>query len=108
MPEFTLSISKQRDEIVMSFVRFEILQLEVEMLQRSYDQEILLKLGGTQMKQHRNNEEIFMINTPMSTGKDEYLIIVQYVNVSVFLYFTKIKIRKYYMIIISFFIVIGE
>nr|XP_050858456.1 intermembrane lipid transfer protein Vps13 isoform X2 [Vespula vulgaris] len=82
MKEFTLSISKQRDEIVMSFVRFEILQLEVEMLQRSYDQEILLKLGGTQMKQHRNNEEIFMINTPMSTGKDEYLIIVQYVNVN--------------------------
>lgn len=82
MSEFTLSISKQEDETVMPFVRFEILQLEVDMLQRSYDQEILLKLGGTQMKQHHNNDEIFMINTPMSTGKDEYLIIVQYVNVS--------------------------
>ncbi|XP_035721159.1 vacuolar protein sorting-associated protein 13-like isoform X2 [Vespa mandarinia] len=82
MKEFTLSISKQVDETVMPFVRFEILQLEIDMLQRSYDQEILLKLGGTQMKQHHNNEEIFMINTPMSTGKDEYLIIVQYVNVN--------------------------
>ncbi|XP_047359321.1 vacuolar protein sorting-associated protein 13 isoform X2 [Vespa velutina] len=82
MKEFTLSISKQVDETVMPFVRFEILQLEIDMLQRSYDQEILLKLGGTQMKQHHNSEEIFMINTPMSTGKDEYLIIVQYVNVN--------------------------
>ncbi|KAI4483365.1 hypothetical protein M0802_013464 [Mischocyttarus mexicanus] len=82
MKEFTLSISKQEDEIVVPFVRFEILQLEVGLLQRSYDQEIILKLGGTQMKQYHNNGEIFMINTPMSTGKDEYLIIVQYVNVN--------------------------
>ncbi|KAI4489144.1 hypothetical protein M0804_004642 [Polistes exclamans] len=82
MKEFTLSISKQEDETVVPFVRFEILQLEVEMLQRSYDQEIILKLGGTQMKQYHNNGEIFMINTPMSTGKNEYLIIVQYVNVN--------------------------
>ncbi|KAK2581118.1 hypothetical protein KPH14_007937 [Odynerus spinipes] len=82
MKEFTLSISKQENEIVTPFVRFEILKLEVEMLQRSYDQEILLRLGGTQMKQYHNNGEIYMINTPMSTGKNEYLIIVQYVNVN--------------------------
>lgn len=52
------------------------------MLQRTYDQEILLRLGGVQVKQHYNETEIFMVNTPMSSGKDEYLITVQYINVS--------------------------
>lgn len=59
-----------------------MLQLEAEMLQRTYDQEVLLRLGGVQMKQRYDDQEIFMINTPMSAGKDEYLIVVRYVNVN--------------------------
>lgn len=59
-----------------------MLQLEAEMLQRTYDQEVLLRLGGVQMKQRYDDREIFMINTPMSAGKDEYLIVVRYVNVN--------------------------
>lgn len=63
-------------------MKFEVLQLEAEMLQRTYDQEILLRLGGVQVKQHYNQREIFMITTPMLSGRNEYLITVQYINVS--------------------------
>lgn len=80
--EFALLVSSQNDDVIKPFVKFEILQLEAEMLQRTYDQEILLRLGGVQVKQHYKETEIFMVNTPMSTGKDEYLITMQYINVS--------------------------
>lgn len=59
-----------------------MLQLEAELLQRTYDQEVQLRLGGVQMRQLYKDQEIFMINTPMSAGRDEYLIIVKYVNVN--------------------------
>ncbi|XP_076183155.1 vacuolar protein sorting 13C isoform X2 [Ptiloglossa arizonensis] len=82
MKEFALLISTQKDGVITPFMKLEILQLEAEMLQRTYDQEILLRLGGVQAKQHYNETEIFMVNTPMSSGKDEYLITVQYINVN--------------------------
>lgn len=59
-----------------------MLQLEAELLQRTYDQEVQLRLGGVQMRQLYEGQEIFMVNTPMSAGKDEYLIIVRYRNVN--------------------------
>ncbi|KAG5312576.1 VP13A protein, partial [Acromyrmex insinuator] len=88
MKEFTLSLSRQRDDNFNEFLnllvlfRFQVLQLEAEMLQRTYDQEVQLRLGGVQMRQLYENQEIFMVNTPMSAGGDEYLIIVRYVNVN--------------------------
>lgn len=82
MKEFTLSMCRQDDETASEFVRFQVLQLEAEMLQRTYDQEVLLRLGGVQMKQRHEDQEIFIINTPMSAGRDEYLIVVRYVNVN--------------------------
>lgn len=63
-------------------MKLEARQLEAEMLQRTYDKEILLRLGGVQIKQHYNEKEIFMVNTSMLSGRDEYLITVQYINVS--------------------------
>ena len=77
--------SKDFNEIFLNlFVpfRFQVLQLEAEMLQRTYDQEVQLRLGGVQMRQLYEDQEIFMVNTPMSAGGDEYLIIMRYVNVN--------------------------
>ncbi|XP_012058655.1 PREDICTED: vacuolar protein sorting-associated protein 13C [Atta cephalotes] len=84
MKEFTLSVSRQRDDVTVpsEFIRFQVLQLEAEMLQRTYDQEVQLRLGGVQMRQLYEGQEIFMVNTPMSAGGDEYLIIMRYVNVN--------------------------
>lgn len=52
------------------------------MLQRTYDQEVKLRLGGVQVRQRHEDQEIYMVNTPMSAGRDEYLISVKYVNVN--------------------------
>ncbi|CAK9800782.1 Intermembrane lipid transfer protein Vps13, partial [Anthophora quadrimaculata] len=82
MKDFAVQISSQKGNIITPFMKLEVVQLEAEMLQRTYDQEILLRLGGVQMKQHYNQTEIFMVNTPMLSGKDEYLITVQYINVN--------------------------
>jgi len=41
-----------------------------------------LRLGGVQIRQLYDGQEIFMVNTPMSAGKDEYLIVVKYINVN--------------------------
>jgi len=59
-----------------------VLQLEAELLQRTYDQEVQLRLGGVQIRQLYDDQEIFMVNTPMSAGRDEYLIVVKYINVN--------------------------
>ncbi|XP_076681161.1 vacuolar protein sorting 13C isoform X2 [Andrena cerasifolii] len=82
MREFTVLISTQKGDTIAPFMKLEVLQLEAEMLQRTYDQEIMLRLGGVQVKQHYKGSEIFMVNTPMTSGKDEYLITVQYLNVN--------------------------
>ncbi|XP_024872139.1 vacuolar protein sorting-associated protein 13 isoform X2 [Temnothorax curvispinosus] len=84
MKEFTLSMSRQRDDDDASseFIRLQVLQLEAELLQRTYDQKVQLRLGGVQIRQLYENQEIFMVNTPMLAGRDEYLIVVQYVNVN--------------------------
>ena len=52
------------------------------MVQRTYNQEVMLRLGGVQVKQYHDTGGVFMINTPMTTGSEEYLITVRYLNVS--------------------------
>lgn len=72
MNEFTLTVSRQRDDkTVASFARLEILKLEAEMLQQTFNQEIMLRLGGVQVKQYHDSGEIYMIDTPVSSGKEE-------------------------------------
>ncbi|KAJ8665252.1 hypothetical protein QAD02_006914 [Eretmocerus hayati] len=83
MKELTLTISKLEQEGKSTpFLRFELLQLEAELMQRTFNQEVMLRLGGVQLKQHYNDQEIFMVNTPMSSGSDEYLIVIQFINVN--------------------------
>lgn len=82
MKELTITISKQNDQQTSPFLKFQLLKLEAEMLQRTYNQEVMLRLGGVQVKQYHESGEIFMMNTPMTTGSEEYLIVVRYVNVN--------------------------
>ncbi|XP_051160676.1 intermembrane lipid transfer protein Vps13 isoform X3 [Leptopilina boulardi] len=82
MKELTVTISKQTVQQTLPFLKFQLLKLEAEMLQRTYNQEIMLRLGGIQVKQYHDIGEVFMINTPMTTGSEEYLIILRYVHVN--------------------------
>ena len=49
-------------------------------MNRTYNQEITLKLGSTQVKQNHKNEQICIIETPMVPGT--YLMAINYINVS--------------------------
>ncbi|XP_066591225.1 intermembrane lipid transfer protein Vps13 isoform X2 [Prorops nasuta] len=82
MKEFKLSLSKQEGTKITPFIGFDVLKLEAELLMKTYDQQVSLRLGGIQIKQHHGSKEIFMMNTPMTTGKQEYLIIIEYINVN--------------------------
>ncbi|XP_034937793.1 vacuolar protein sorting-associated protein 13 isoform X2 [Chelonus insularis] len=82
MEEFHLTIFRQTEEIVAPFLTIQLLQLEAEMTNKSYEQEILLRLGGVKVTQYHNDTEIFMINTPMASGHQVYLIVVQFVSVN--------------------------
>lgn len=77
-----MSISKQENTKIQPFIKLQVLLLEAEMTQRTYDEDVTLRLGGVQVTQYHKNDEIYTINTPMSSGRDEYLITVEYVNVS--------------------------
>lgn len=82
MKELTLTISRQEEQQkILPFIRFELLQLEAELTQRSFNQDVVLRLGGVQVKQHHLTGEIFMIDTPMTSGSKEYLIVIQFTNV---------------------------
>ncbi|KAL7290198.1 hypothetical protein TKK_0015907 [Trichogramma kaykai] len=83
MKEFTVTISKQnKQQKIIPFIRLELLQLEAELMQRTFNQEVMLRLGGVQIKQNHDTGEIFMIDTPMSSGSEEYLIIIQFINMN--------------------------
>jgi hypothetical protein len=79
---------KQEEEIrITPFIRFQLLQLEAELTQCNIRHIVTLRLGGVQVKQHHDITEIFMINTPMSSGSEEYLITIKFINVSEIFYF---------------------
>jgi len=82
MKEFTLLMSNYQDDNISEFIRVQVLQLEADMLQRTYDQEVKLRLGGVQIRQRYENQEIFMVNTPISIGRDAYLITIKYTKVN--------------------------
>ncbi|XP_020707369.2 intermembrane lipid transfer protein Vps13 isoform X2 [Athalia rosae] len=85
MKEFVLALSKQEGSVVDKsepFLKVEVLKLEAELIQRSFDQDVKLRLGGVQVTQYREKGEIHIIDTPMASGIEEYLIVVQHVTVN--------------------------
>ncbi|CAG5075993.1 Similar to Vps13: Vacuolar protein sorting-associated protein 13 (Drosophila melanogaster) [Cotesia congregata] len=65
MQEFTLTIFKTEE--VQPFIKVE---------------DIKLRLGGIQVTQYHKDEKIFMINTPMTSGHQVYLIVLNFMAVN--------------------------
>ncbi|XP_074114843.1 vacuolar protein sorting 13C isoform X2 [Cotesia typhae] len=80
MQELTLTVFKTEE--VKPFIKVEVLKVEAEMTTRSYEQDIKLRLGGIQVTQYHKDEEIFMINTPMTSGHQVYLIVLNFMAVN--------------------------
>ncbi|CAD6244856.1 GSCOCG00013505001-RA-CDS [Cotesia congregata] len=64
------------------YIYIYVLKVEAEMTTRSYEQDIKLRLGGIQVTQYHKDEKIFMINTPMTSGHQVYLIVLNFMAVN--------------------------
>lgn len=71
-------------------VAFKVKQLEMNMVQRTYDLKVALKLGAVTLDQFRvrNEQEnvLNVIQTPKYEDNDDYLFTLNYTNVSIVLY----------------------
>lgn len=54
-------------------IDFSLMAVEVEMVQRPFDMNLVLRLGGVSMEQTVNGASRKAITTPMSDGKADYL-----------------------------------
>lgn len=70
-------------------VAFKVKQLEMNMVQRTYDLKVALKLGAVTLDQFRvrNEQEniLNVIQTPKYEDNDDYLFTLNYTNVSIIL-----------------------
>lgn len=68
-------------------VAFKVKQLEMNMVQRTYDLKVALKLGAVTLDQFRvrNEQEniLNVIQTPKYEDNDDYLFTLNYTNVSI-------------------------
>lgn len=60
---------------------FKCMLLELDMIQQTFNLDVMIRLGGIALIQYRPNSSIQIIDTPMTAGKDEYLFTVQYIQV---------------------------
>lgn len=61
---------------------FKLLRLEVEMVQKTYNMTVMLRIGGISLIHLDAVRSIPLLNTPMAAGDSKYLFTVLYVDVS--------------------------
>ncbi|KAJ1520910.1 hypothetical protein ONE63_003990 [Megalurothrips usitatus] len=62
-------------------ITFRLLSLETECVQRTFDTNLFLSIGGIDLKQRYGGADIDAIGTPMTSGQDQYLFTVRYTQV---------------------------
>ncbi|XP_065344717.1 intermembrane lipid transfer protein Vps13 isoform X2 [Cloeon dipterum] len=74
MKEFRVVVTRKDDTGKLSkLVDFSLMSVELEMVQRSFDMNLVLRLGGVSLEQTINGATRKAITTPMSDGKADYL-----------------------------------
>ncbi|XP_021940255.1 vacuolar protein sorting-associated protein 13 isoform X3 [Zootermopsis nevadensis] len=61
---------------------FKLLRLEVEMVQKTYNMTVMLRIGGISLIHLDAVRSIPLLNTPMAAGDSKYLFTVLYVDVN--------------------------
>jgi hypothetical protein len=61
---------------------FKLLRLEVEMVQKSYNMTVMLRIGGISLIHCDPVASVCLLDTPMATGDSKYLFTILYVDVS--------------------------
>lgn len=61
---------------------FHLLRLEVEVVQKTYNMTIMLRIGGISLVHFDPVASVCLLDTPMAAGDSQYLFTVRYVDVS--------------------------
>jgi len=84
--ELRVVITRKEDSGVHSkLLDFSLMAVEMEMVQRPFDMNLVLRLGGVSMEQTVNGVTRKAITTPMSDGKADYLFTTRLLIVSLIL-----------------------
>ena len=71
-------------------ITFRLLSLETECVQRTFDTNLFLSIGGVDLKQRYDGADIDAIGTPMTSGLDQYLFTVRFTQVCLKSNYTKL------------------
>lgn len=85
MKEFTLLVSRKTgdgEETFKRLLKLTILNLELDMIQQTFNMKVDLRLGGVGLKQYIGQFYHDVISTPMTDGDVEYLLVVTYQQVN--------------------------
>jgi hypothetical protein len=77
-----LSISMYQASEAKKLLDFHLLRLEVEVVQKTYNMTIMLRIGGISLVHFDPVGSVRLLDTPMAAGDSEYLFTVLYVDVS--------------------------
>ncbi|KAJ9578225.1 hypothetical protein L9F63_005555, partial [Diploptera punctata] len=61
---------------------FHMLCLEVEMIQRTYDMNVILRIGGINLVHYDPIAPVCLLDTPLTSGSTEYLLTILFLDVN--------------------------
>lgn len=79
----TVQKDKAKDDLdnFDPLITFRLLSLETECVQRTFETNLFLSIGGVDLKQRYNGADVDAIGTPMTSGQDQYLFTVRFTQV---------------------------
>ncbi|XP_069674534.1 intermembrane lipid transfer protein Vps13 isoform X2 [Periplaneta americana] len=80
MGDFKISISQASEN--EKLLDFNLLRLEVEMVQKTFDMTVMLRIGGISLIHYDPVASVCLLDTPMAAGDSKYLFTVLYVDVN--------------------------
>ncbi|KAJ4449971.1 hypothetical protein ANN_01378 [Periplaneta americana] len=78
--DFKISISQASEN--EKLLDFNLLRLEVEMVQKTFDMTVMLRIGGISLIHYDPVASVCLLDTPMAAGDSKYLFTVLYVDVN--------------------------
>jgi hypothetical protein len=77
-----LKVSIYQASEAKKLLDFHLLRLEVEMVQKTYNMTVILRIGGISLVHFDPVASVCLLDTPMTAGDSKYLFTVVYVDVS--------------------------
>lgn len=67
---------------IQKLLCFKLVSLEASLEKKTFDLTVRLRLGGISLVQQYMHEQIHILMTPMTSGQQDYLLSIKYIDVS--------------------------